>query len=82
MSEKISVNGFLNKAERNIYIKQNMIGKEDLYTPICQLIFTELYPKQVAKLKLFVDDYIDELLTSQTEEDEKEMLQIINREYP
>jgi hypothetical protein len=42
-------------------------------------IFNDLPPIDVAILKVHLDDYIDDLLDTQTEQDEHRMLDIINR---
>ncbi len=49
---------------------------------IWNLIFYELPILQVAKLKVMLDEYVEELLTTCTEEDEEKMLDIINQRIP
>ena len=49
---------------------------------IWDLIFLELPILQVAKLKVMLDEYVEELLCTCTEEDEEKMLNIINQRTP
>jgi len=50
---------------------------------IINYIFKEMKPIDVAKLKIWIDDYVEELLQTQTKEDEQAMLEVINnRTYP
>ena len=53
-----------------------------LMKKIWDLIFLELPILQVAKLKVMLDEYVEELLCTCTEEDEKKMLDIINQRTP
>ena len=53
-----------------------------LMKKIWDLIFLELPILQVAKLKVMLDEYVDELLCTCTEENEKKMLDIINQRTP
>lgn len=56
--------------------------KKKLMKKIWDLIFLELPILQVAKLKVMLDEYVEELLCTCTEEDEKKMLDIINQRTP
>ena len=56
--------------------------KKKLMKKIWDLIFYELPILQVAKLKVMLDEYVEELLCTCTEEDEKKMLDIINQRTP
>lgn len=56
--------------------------KKKLMKKIWDLIFYELPILQVAKLKVMLDEYVEELLTTCTEEDEEKMLDIINQRTP
>ena len=55
-----------------------MKENKKLMKKIWNLIFLELPILQVAKLKVMIDEYIDELLETCTEENEQKMLDIIN----
>ena len=56
-----------------------MKENKKLMKKIWDLIFLELPILQVAKLKVMIDEYIDELLETCTEENEQKMLDIINQ---
>ena len=59
-----------------------MEENKKLMKKIWDLIFLELPILQVAKLKVMLDEYVEELLCTCTEEDEKKMLDIINQRTP
>ena len=59
-----------------------MDENKKLMKKIWDLIFLELPILQVAKLKVMLDEYVDELLCTCTEENEKKMLDIINQRTP
>ncbi len=59
-----------------------MKENKKLMKKIWNLIFYELPILQVAKLKVMLDEYVEELLTTCTEEDEEKMLDIINQRIP
>ncbi len=59
-----------------------MKENKKLMKKIWLLIFNELPPIQVAKLKVEIDLYIEELLQTQTEKDTQTMLDIINNKTP
>tara|TARA_A100001201_G_C4035079_1_gene184929 strand:- start:314 stop:493 length:180 start_codon:yes stop_codon:yes gene_type:complete len=59
-----------------------MKENKKLMKKIWDLIFFELPILQVAKLKVMLDEYVDELLCTCTEEDEQKMLDIINQRTP
>jgi len=59
-----------------------MEENKKLMKKIWDLIFLELPILQVAKLKVMLDEYVEELLCTCTEENEKKMLDIINQRTP
>jgi len=59
-----------------------MKENKKLMKKIWDLIFLELPILQVAKLKVMLDAYVDELLSTCTEENEQKMLDIINQKTP
>lgn len=56
-----------------------MKENKKLMKKIWDLIFLELPILQVAKLKVMLDEYVDELLCTCTKENEQKMLDIINQ---
>tara|TARA_R100001086_G_C11709687_1_gene223787 strand:+ start:155 stop:385 length:231 start_codon:yes stop_codon:yes gene_type:complete len=59
--------------------KSKIMENKKLLKRIWLQIFNDLPPIDVAILKVHLDDYIDDLLDTQTEQDEHRMLDIINR---